>query len=351
MAAGYMHNARRFILMRVAILLQWSRCLVLATLFCLGLMPANGSLLISEFVAVNDSGLKDEDGDTADWIEIYNNDLVPVNLEGWSLTDEAQNLGKWKFPVTVLSPGQYLIVFASGKDRDVGELHTNFRISITGGFLALVRPDGTTIEHAFPSYPVQYPDIAYGLPGQKREDALIGAASEMLYQDPALGAPEVGWMEAGYEASSWMKGTNGIGYTSGLLDYDPLIRTSLPGPEEGIFTRFNFSSTVENRLDSLKINYDDGFAAFLNGVMIEKRNAPLVLEQDSRAVASHEGFLAMQTETMTELCKVPLWLRTGSVVRFWILMEMIWWLFPPILHLIYWTSLSAPGFTWLKVRP
>ena len=56
-------------------------------------------------------------------------------------------------------------VFASDKDRRVpgGELHTNFKLSAGGDYLALVRPDGVAIEHEFaPTYPNQLTDISYG---------------------------------------------------------------------------------------------------------------------------------------------------------------------------------------------
>ena len=78
---------------------------------------APGRLLISEFMASNGRSLLDQDGEYSDWIEIHNLDAAPVNLGGWYLTDDDNDLAKWRFPPTLV-PGQgYLIVFASGKDR------------------------------------------------------------------------------------------------------------------------------------------------------------------------------------------------------------------------------------------
>lgn len=89
---------------------------------------------ITEFMAVNENGLDDEDRDEEDWIEIHNAGLSTASLEGWYLTDAADNLTKWKFPAVTLGPDAYLIVFASGKDRTspAGELHTNFKLSGSG---------------------------------------------------------------------------------------------------------------------------------------------------------------------------------------------------------------------------
>ena len=43
--------------------------------------------VISEFLASNDSGEQDEDGDHSDWIEIHNPELAPIELDGWALTE------------------------------------------------------------------------------------------------------------------------------------------------------------------------------------------------------------------------------------------------------------------------
>ena len=76
-----------------------------------------GDLLITEFMASNDSTLVDEDDATSDWVEIFNNSESDVNLDGWHLTDNALNLEKWEFPAVTLSPDESLVVFASNKDR------------------------------------------------------------------------------------------------------------------------------------------------------------------------------------------------------------------------------------------
>ena len=77
----------------------------------------SGDLVINELLASNGSGLADEDGDFSDWIEIHNPSNAAVNLSGWSLTDDPQEPEKWTFPDLVIGSGEYLVVFASGKDR------------------------------------------------------------------------------------------------------------------------------------------------------------------------------------------------------------------------------------------
>ena len=84
--------------------------------------------LITEFAANSLGAIADEDAALQDWIEIHNPDPIPAALNGWYLTDNAASLTKWRFPAVTLAPGDFLVVFASGKDRRVAgqPLHTNF---------------------------------------------------------------------------------------------------------------------------------------------------------------------------------------------------------------------------------
>ncbi|MFT6498703.1 MAG: hypothetical protein ACJAT6_000835, partial [Akkermansiaceae bacterium] len=101
-------------------------------------VPVFGAPVISEFMASNETTLTDENGDFSDWIEIFNPDDEPVDLGGYFLTDDALTLNHWEFPATTLKVGEWLVVFASGKNRDVGELHTGFKLAAEGEYLALV---------------------------------------------------------------------------------------------------------------------------------------------------------------------------------------------------------------------
>jgi hypothetical protein len=142
------------------------------------------SLQISEFMASNKNTLLDEDGDSSDWIEIYNGTPSAVDLAGWFLTTEATNLTQWGFPDYVLASGDYLVVFASGKNRTAvtGELHTNFKLPAAGGFLALVDPQANLVSAYAPAYPPQQTDVSYGIDPVQAED--VG-----YYTTPTPGDP------------------------------------------------------------------------------------------------------------------------------------------------------------------
>ncbi len=101
----------------------------------------NVQVYISEISARNLTGLRDADGEPQDWIEIHNAGSQPVSLEGWYLSDDPAKPARWRIPAATLAPGEYRIVFASGKDRTEGELHTDFSVS-AGETVTLMTPIG-----------------------------------------------------------------------------------------------------------------------------------------------------------------------------------------------------------------
>src|SRR5688572_6713492 len=118
----------------------------IAVVFFVAASPSPGaeSVRITEFMAVNNGPLTDEDGEFSDWIEIHNEGTNVVNLDGWRLADKFPSTNPWRFPATNLPPNAYLIVFASDKNRRVpgAPLHTDFKLSGDGEYLALIKPDG-----------------------------------------------------------------------------------------------------------------------------------------------------------------------------------------------------------------
>lgn len=126
--------------------------------------------IITEFMASNSATLADGNGQSSDWVEIYNPTGAAIDLAGWRLTDNAGNLNKWTFPSTTIGAGQYLIVFASDKTVPnyidaLGYRHTTFALSAGGEYLGLVDPTGAIVSEFAPKYPAQSQDVSYGLNG------------------------------------------------------------------------------------------------------------------------------------------------------------------------------------------
>jgi hypothetical protein len=75
-----------------------------------------GQVIINEFLANNTDSLTNEFGQPEDWIELHNPGSTPVNLLGWCLTDDKNYPGLWSFPDITLNAGEYLVVFADGRN-------------------------------------------------------------------------------------------------------------------------------------------------------------------------------------------------------------------------------------------
>jgi hypothetical protein len=189
-------------------------------------VPVTAQVRITEFMASNTHTLVDEDGDSSDWIEIQNTSSNSVNLLNWALTDSAGNPGKWRFPATNIPPKSFMIVFASGKDRAIPgqELHTNFKLSAEGEYLALFGPDGSAATEISPQFPPQFPDVSYGIGMQFTTTTLIATNAAIHYLIPSNAAFDATWTQLNFDDSSWPIGTNGIGYETGIAD-----------PQEGPF--------------------------------------------------------------------------------------------------------------------
>lgn len=108
--------------------------------------PGSG-IVINEFMPNNRYGILDAYGKSSDWIEIYNPTDSDVSLNGFALTDDAAVPLKWLFPAdAVLPAGEYLVVFASGKDEVIkGEYHTNFSLS-PNEIVLLTEPSGAVAD-------------------------------------------------------------------------------------------------------------------------------------------------------------------------------------------------------------
>lgn len=80
-----------------------------------------------------------------DWIELHNTGPSPVNLEGWSLSDNPNRPNKAILPPLEIAPGGFLLLLASGLESAPAgstQHHLPFSLSSSGETLFLARPDG-----------------------------------------------------------------------------------------------------------------------------------------------------------------------------------------------------------------
>jgi hypothetical protein len=250
------------------------------------MVKAEEQVRINEFLAVNDIGLDDEDRDESDWIEIYNAGTDTVDLNGWYLTDDANDLRQWAFPEVMLGSDAYLVVFASGKNRTnpLGTLHTNFKLSGSGEYLGLIRPDGqTVVSEFFPNYPPQAPDVSYGPIGSTAETLLLTAGApakaliprnSSLEPNPRLRETLRPWTLEDLDDSSWQTGTTGVGYNyPALIGLDVSIMRNI---NTTVYVRVPFTVEDPSTIQALtlRMRFDDGMIAYINGHEVARFNAP-----------------------------------------------------------------------------
>ncbi|MHC4643040.1 MAG: FN3 associated domain-containing protein, partial [Planctomycetota bacterium] len=197
-------------------------------------------IIISEFMASNasdepleDGELLDGEGESSDWIEIYNPTNTTISLDGWYLTDDDDDLTKWQFPNGLeVKPGEFLLVFASEKTFELypynypyldadGYYHTNFNLDKDPGeYLALVADDGSTIVHEYASeYPTQLTNISYGL--AQYAATLVPTGATATYHIPTSSDESLGsdWTTSDFDDSGWDSGPTGIGFgVSGITN-------------------------------------------------------------------------------------------------------------------------------------
>lgn len=251
---------------------------------------------INEFMASNRATLVDENGDKSDWIEIYNPGTTPISLDGWYLSTATTNLTEWQFPDVTLEPDRYLLVFASAKDRRViGQpLHTNFRLNENGEYLALVRPDGSSVVQSYNPFPIQRDDVSFGFSLNTTNITLLaeGAAATALI--PVDGSLGTNWISTAFDDSQWLGGTTGIGYDYGSqigLDVGDMRYTN-----ETVYARvpLTVNDPAEYEFYTLRLKYEDGIVVYLNGAEIFADNVPALLDWQAGAPGNRSDSIAQQ---------------------------------------------------------
>ncbi|MBN1417767.1 MAG: CotH kinase family protein [Planctomycetes bacterium] len=275
-------------------------------------------VVISEFLAINESGLTDEDGDRSDWIELYNAGATTVNLEGWALTDDPRNLTKWRFPAVSIPANGFLVVFASDKDRRTPghPLHTNFKLLGTEGeYLGLIAPSGMPAWEYAP-FPMQVADFSYGLSQNGRRLTLVPPSAPVRVLIPADNSLALSWTSPGFNDAGWTAGVTGVGYDEATT-YQSLIGTNvistMNDTRTTAYIRIPFEIDDPTTVSSLilRMKYDDGYIAYINGNRAAERNAPATAAWDSEATQLHDDSAAVNFEEEAITVTIGM-LRTGE---------------------------------------
>ncbi|MED5381975.1 MAG: CotH kinase family protein [Verrucomicrobiota bacterium] len=257
--------------------------------------PAFAAAVISEFMADNRRSTIDDDDDRSDWIEIYNPTGTPANLKGWALTDDPAHKLKWAFPAVTLPARGYLVVFASGKNRVNlnAPLHTDFKLRKESGYLALLDAGSRAVTAFSPGYPAQHEDISFGKGNTKRDSlVLLGQRAAARAFVPVNRSVDSTWKKTNFDDSGWKSGKTGVGY-----DYGGRIGLNVAemrNNNETVYIRIPFNVADVAIIDELvlSLQYEDGFAAFINGKKVASDNTPATLNWNSGAPQNRPDSIA-----------------------------------------------------------
>ena len=169
---------------------------------------------LNELVSSNQNTYFDEDGDTPDWIELYNSASNSISLNNWGLSDDVEDPFKWRIPNVILEPGDFLMIMASNKDR----------VDIISEWETII-------------------DLG-----------------DSWYYYVANQEPPSNWNQVNFNSSNWSIGPSGFGYGDG--DDNTQVSNTI-----SVYLVKPFSITDFEQIKKLAfhIDYDDGFVAYLNG--------------------------------------------------------------------------------------
>lgn len=202
-------------------------------------------LVINELMSSNTNSIVDEDGAAPDWIELHNTSPETFNLNGFGLSDDTIQANRWLFPSVEIQPDSFILVFASGKNRNTIPL-----------MWETVIDQGDTWRYLLPSE-----------------------------------EPSSLWKNASFDDSSWHEGISGFGY--GDNDDSTLIAEGTIS----IFIRKTFDIASLSAIKDVKLHmdYDDAFVAYINGKEVARDNittvGPPPFDQKANAGSGHEAKL------------------------------------------------------------
>ena len=260
--------------------------------------PGPPSVCINEIMEDNRDALTDDNGGTPSWIELHNPDRVDLDLDGWSLTDDAADPTRHVFGAGSVVPALGFLVLFADDQTDLGPEHVAFELHRIGGTLTLFTPDGDALDTGswidewdaamarardsdccqdllcWSSVPQGTPGATNVLP-QVEDVPLVSAESTWRFLDSGQ-APGSSWRSADFDDSGWDSGPGPLGYG------DDHQRTELSyggnGNDKHPTTWFRRELQVADAaaLDGLRLEllYDDGAAVSLNGVEILRAGLP-----------------------------------------------------------------------------
>ena len=109
-------------------------------------LPVVSGLVINEIMASNSLSVADQNGEYDDWVELYNGNNFSLNLNGYYLSDNENDLTKWTFSNVTIPADDYLIVWCDTAGNTQNGLHTTYRLSADQEEVYLTSPTGVVVD-------------------------------------------------------------------------------------------------------------------------------------------------------------------------------------------------------------
>ena len=134
-------------------------------------------------------------------------------------------------------------------------------------------------------------------------EALVDSRSYARGRVPTSNRDDDEWTTVDFDDSNWSRGRNGAGYerSSGYLSLISSalnFRTKMYNRNETLYLRYTFDVDQLEAIDELllRMKYDDGFIAYLNGKRVASANAPTTARWNSGATALHDDQRAVESQ-------------------------------------------------------
>ncbi|MCU0748728.1 MAG: lamin tail domain-containing protein [Akkermansiaceae bacterium] len=236
-----------------------------------------------------------------EFIELHNPGDSTVSLAGWTIS----NAVTYTFPAGVnLAPGGFVVVAQNpatllskygitaygpwvGKLSNTGEtieLRNAANASIDTVSYGTGYPWPTAADGAGPSCELIHPSLDNDLGGSWRSSGGAGIPSAIYISPSSTGwkfrngtaeasSPVTAWRDLAFNDATWSTTATSVGYGS---EYSPTVTlTGMRNNYRSIYFRrpFTIASSLPTQL-TLRLRYDDGYVAWINGVEVSRNNAP-----------------------------------------------------------------------------
>lgn len=146
------------------------------------------TIRINEYMNNNVATNYDEDGDSGNFVELYNYGSEDIDLSGYLLSDDEFNINKYSLPSKVIKANDYLVIYLDGKDTVNKYIHANFKLNGDDRVLVLSTGNGDLIDKLY------LEDLPNNVSSGYNEDKIVyytkstmGSKNSDEYYDDVLG--------------------------------------------------------------------------------------------------------------------------------------------------------------------